>query len=117
MQAPPCTRKGCRCAPWPPDLREGLSVSSLPKHLEPLLERLCVGVYPAGICYADKSVQRNGDYPDLAFLPFRSLRLTVEPACPPDMKELIEFKAAEIQARRGQPFQISTCGQTVELGK
>ena len=81
-----------------------------------LAERLFSGVYPAGIVYADRAREKHGDYAKCAFLPFRSLVLEVEHDCPKALRALIEADAAKIQARRGQPFQVSSSGQTVILG-
>ena len=79
-------------------------------------ERLFVGVYPAGISYADRSREKHGDYARCAFLPFRSLVLEVESDCPKALRALIEADAARIQARRGELFEVSASGQTVRLG-
>lgn len=76
-------------------------------------------VFPTGISYADRTVEdrRTRDYKRLAFLPFATLELEVEKECPPDLLTEIREDAAKIQARRGQPFQVSSCNQTVILGK
>jgi len=79
-------------------------------------DRLFVGVFPAGLSYADRSRDVRGDYARLAFLPYATLVLNIETDCPPDLREEIVAHAATIQARRGEEFQISTCGQTVLLG-
>jgi hypothetical protein len=79
-------------------------------------DRIFAGVFSTGIGYADRQVEEHGDYKRLAFLSFSSLTLDVEKKCPAAMRlEIIEH-AAVIQAKRGQQFQISTCGQTVLLG-
>ncbi len=79
-------------------------------------ERLFVGVFPAGISYADRSREEFGDYKRLAFLPFRSLVVEFAVDCPAGLRALITRDAAVIQARRGEDFQVSTSGQTVRLG-
>lgn len=79
--------------------------------------RIFAGIYPAGIVYADRGREVNRDYKRLAFLPFATLELRLEPDCRPDFAAEIKVDAAAIQARRGQPFQVSTSGQTVILGK
>lgn len=78
--------------------------------------RIFAAVYPTGIGYADRSKEVHGDYKRLAFLTFRTLALTIEPGCPADIRRDIEASAAAIQARRGEPYQVSTSGQTVTLG-
>jgi len=79
--------------------------------------RIFSGVYPCGIVYADRDREIAGDYAKLAFLPFSTLLLEIERTCPKDLALEIKRDAAKIQSRRGQQFQISTCGQTVILGK
>ena len=80
-------------------------------------ERLFIGIYPCGISYADRSREEHGDYKKLAFLPYSTLALDVRPDCPPDLRQTIEADAATIIARKGEPYQVSTCGQTVILGQ
>lgn len=79
--------------------------------------RLFVGVYPAGIAYADRHNEEHGDYKRVAFLPFRSL--TLEPAknASPELLKQAAAHAATIAARRGERFQVSTSGQYVVLGE
>ena len=79
-------------------------------------DRLFIGVYSCGICYADRKREKNGDYARLAFLPYDSLQLAIEPDCPVELRSLIEADAAQIQARSGELFQVSSSGQTVVLG-
>jgi CO dehydrogenase/acetyl-CoA synthase beta subunit len=79
-------------------------------------ERIFVGVFPAGIVYADRFVEIHGDFKRLAFLPYNTLKLAIEKACPRELRVQIEASAANIQAMRGQQYQISTTGQTVLLG-
>jgi len=79
-------------------------------------ERLWSGLFPAGIVYCDRTQERHGDFRKLAFLSYRTLELELEKDCPRDMAEAIKLDAAKIQARRGELFQVSACGQTVRLG-
>jgi len=74
------------------------------------------GVFPTGISYADRCHEVNGDYKKLAFLPFSTLELRFEKNCPEEFKSLITTHAAEIQAKRGEEYQVSESGQTVLLG-
>lgn len=83
---------------------------------EVVAERLFIGVYPAGIVYADRKREERGDYKRLGFLPYRSLEIQIDPNCPSCLRTLVEAHAATIQARRGQRFEVSTCGQHVILG-
>lgn len=78
--------------------------------------RMFVGVYPTGIIYADRKRERGGDYARLGFLCFRTLELDIEHDCPPELRPEIVEAAAGIQARKGEEFPISACGQTVLLG-
>ncbi len=70
-------------------------------------DRLFAGLYPCGIVYADRHREKHGDYARLAFLPYASLVLDVEKDCPPQLAERIRKDAAQIQAKRGQPFRIA----------
>lgn len=79
-------------------------------------DRLFIGVYPTGVVYADRTRERHGDYVRLAFLPFDTLALLVEADCPLELRVQIQCSAAHIQARKGEDYQVSTCGQTVRLG-
>lgn len=79
--------------------------------------RLFIGTYPTGIVYADRHREVDGDYAKIAFLPYASLRLQWSAGnIPPELRELVEDDANRIIARRGQPFEISSSGQTVILG-
>jgi hypothetical protein len=78
--------------------------------------RLFVGVYPCGLVYADLWTEEGGDYKRLAFLPYRTLSLEMEPSCPDHLAREIRRNAGRVQARRGEHFQVSTAGQTVLLG-
>jgi hypothetical protein len=79
--------------------------------------RLFIGVFPAGISYADRTVERHGDYKRLAFLSYATLRLVIETDCPKGLRPAIVAHAATLQARKGEQFEVSTCGQTVLLGE
>lgn len=78
--------------------------------------RLFIGVFPTGIGYADRTVERDGDFARLGFLSFRTLDLEIEDDCPEDLASDVRRHAATIQAMRGQDYQVSTVGQTVRLG-
>lgn len=80
-----------------------------------LRSRLFAGIYPCGIVYADRSNEEAGDYKRVAFLVFRTLELEVsDPRSP--LLPMVRTDAAEIQARRGELFEVSGAGQTVRLG-
>lgn len=81
-----------------------------------MVNRLFSGVYPCGIVYADKQREKGGDYARCAFLPFSSLVLQIERDCPKELRDQIIKDAAAIQARKGQQFSVSSCGQSVVLG-
>jgi hypothetical protein len=79
-------------------------------------ERVFVGIFPTGVSYADRKRQVAGDYARLAFLSFDTLELTFQPDCPQQLRQEIIDDAATIQARKGEQFETSACGQTVLLG-
>jgi hypothetical protein len=79
-------------------------------------DRLFIGVFPAGISYADRERIRAGDYARLAFLSYATLVLDVEPDCPEYLRKEIEGHAATLQARRGEHYEVSAAGQMVLLG-
>jgi hypothetical protein len=78
--------------------------------------RLFIGTFPTGIVYADRQKEEHGDYQLVAFLPYGSLELQVSRKANKRLAESAAEHAATIQARKGQRFQISTCGQTIVLG-
>lgn len=80
-------------------------------------DRLFIGTYPCGLVYADRATEAHGDYKRLAFLPYSTLKLEMEKDCPTDLQARILAHAATLQAKRGEQYQVSTCGQTVTLGK
>lgn len=80
-------------------------------------DRLFVGVYPCGLVFADRSDESSGDYARLAFLSYDTLKLDLKPTCPADLRARIEQYALDMKSKRGEEFQISTCGQTVRLGR
>lgn len=77
---------------------------------------LFAGIFPCGIVYADRKREKGGDYARCAFLPFSSLELQIERDCPKELRDEIIKDAAAIQARKGERFAISSCGQSVILG-
>jgi hypothetical protein len=77
--------------------------------------RLFIGVYPAGLVYADRGREEHGDYARLAFLSYRTLTLDFSPGSEA-FRAVIEAHAAKVQAKRGERFEVSTCGQSVLLG-
>jgi len=79
-------------------------------------QRIFTGVYPTGIVYSDREVEKNGDYKRLAFLSFRLLELAVVPDCPERLRAQIEQDASKIQWRVGEEYPIDCCGHTVTLG-
>jgi hypothetical protein len=83
----------------------------------PSSQRLFMGITPTGISYADRQRERDGDYMKVAFLPFTSLRLQWEPGNhPPELIQAIREDSDRIIAMRGQPYEVSSSGQTVILG-
>jgi len=78
--------------------------------------RLFAGVYPGGIVFADRWIDADGDYKRVAFLPYETLEIKWAADAPKELKPLVMDHAAELQAKRGEQYRISTCGQTVTLG-
>lgn len=79
------------------------------------MSRLFIGTMPTGLAYCDLYREINHDYARVAFLPFSTLELAVEDPDSPLLPEIVDH-AATVQAQRGQPYRVSTCGQTVILG-
>lgn len=80
-------------------------------------DRLFIGVYPAGIVYADRQREQHGDYKRLGFLSYYTLELKTLPDCPTDLRERIRAHAAGLIAKRCEKHTISACGQYVILGE
>lgn len=78
--------------------------------------RLFVGIYPAGVSYADRSREAHGDYARVAFLPYSTLKLEIMRGADPALVKQARAHAATLQARAGETFKVSACGQTVRLG-
>ena len=83
----------------------------------PLEERLFKGNYPCAIVYADRAVERNGDYRLLAMLPYDTLQMIYEKDCPDMWRPLLEAEAIAMQARVGEKYVMSSCGQYIILGR
>jgi hypothetical protein len=76
---------------------------------------LFIGVRCTCVCYCDKSKEEDGDYKTVARLFFDTLELEIYEPQSTLLPEIREH-AAEIQARKGQEFQVSGRGQRVILG-
>lgn len=83
--------------------------------VKPKRDRLFIGLFPAGIVYCDTSREEAGDYKRIAFMSYAKLDLEIDDP-KSDLLGLIREAAAKIQARRGESFVVSGCGQTVLLG-
>lgn len=68
-----------------------------------------------GLAFCDKSREVHGDYKKVAHLFFSDLRLEISDHRSTLLPE-IEKQAYELRQKRGQPFQVSSAGQTVTLG-
>jgi hypothetical protein len=79
-------------------------------------DRLFVGVFPAGISYAARGREVDGDYARVAFLPYATLALEVVPGADKRLVAAARAHAAKIRARRGEEYPIDACGHTVRLG-
>jgi hypothetical protein len=83
----------------------------------PPAERLFMGLYPTGLVFADKAVEIAGDYKRLGYINYERLVLEqVAPGCPPELLALMQAEEARMQAKRGERFETSACGQYVFLG-
>ena len=79
-------------------------------------DRIFVARLATGIGYADRTREEHGDWKRLAILFFSDLRAEIASDCPADLESQIRSHMATIQARRGEPYQVSTSGQTITLG-
>jgi hypothetical protein len=80
-------------------------------------DRIFKGNYPTGIIYADRDVPDIKDFKRLAYLNYSTLVLDIEKDCPEELTHDIIEDAKKIQSRKGEFYQISTCGQGVTLGE
>lgn len=78
--------------------------------------RIFVGAQPAGIVYADRQREVDGDYARLAFVSFKTLEVEFARRCPAELRAEILSDAAKLQARRGEKYPVDACGHTVTLG-
>ena len=88
-------------------------------HTDPLpvieQDRLFVGIHAAAIAYCDRYTEEDSDYKRLATLPYGTLKLDIRADCPEELADVIRTWAVQVQARRGEQFQIAS-NQSVELG-
>lgn len=91
--------------------------AAIPLNEIQLPDRLFIGIFPGGIVYADSLQEQDGDYKRVAFLPYDSLELQLAEDCPAILRDKIIRDAARIQALCGEDFRISSCNQTVRLGR
>lgn len=78
-------------------------------------ERIFCGCFTTGLVWADKKVERHGDYKRLAYMNYGTLLLEVEKDCPKKLRAEIEADAARIQAKRGEAYPVAG-NMTVILG-
>lgn len=79
-------------------------------------EDISIVSFPGGMSFADRTREEHGDYKRLGFIPWDTLEPSIKPDCPPVARELITTTATELQARSGESYTISACGQSVRLG-
>jgi hypothetical protein len=65
--------------------------------------------------YCDKSREENGDYITVARLFFSDLKLEINKPRSTLLPE-IRKHAEKMQAKQGQPYPVSSSGQTITLG-
>lgn len=76
------------------------------------------GIYPCGLVFADKSLMEAGDYKDLAFINYRTLKITWRAKkMSHEFRRYIISEAKNLRSMRGQQYQISSCGQYIILGE
>lgn len=75
-------------------------------------------VMPTGISWVDTSQDgpRTGDWTKVGHLFFSDLRVEIPKGTPRAVEEDVRRRAAVIQAKRGEQYQISGSGQTITLG-
>jgi hypothetical protein len=110
--------------------RQGKSKSNPKKSAlspEQVKARLFIGNYPGGMVYADRAVEKHGDYKRVAFLDYGTLDLRVDSPRSP-LLDAVRRHAANLQAKKGQYHALSATaardaagnligdGQTVQLG-
>ena len=82
-----------------------------------LNEALFAGILGGeGITYADRRVEEHGDYKKCAFVSFKTLELDIHKKCSKDLLPLIREDHTRLLGKRGEEYEVSTCGQTVTLG-
>jgi hypothetical protein len=79
--------------------------------------RLFIGCFPCGLVYADRAIEEHGDYRRVGFLSYKTL--VFEPGEKVNQRLLAEATrhAETIQAKKGEKFEVSSCGQYVILGE
>lgn len=84
-----------------------------------VLDRLFIGVYPGGIVYADKNSYSQGDYKQIAFLPYDTLVPKYRKVrIPPALRRRVEEHIRSMQARRGERYPLDSSGSNfVILGE
>jgi hypothetical protein len=80
------------------------------------MDRLFIGIFPAGISYADRTREEHGDYKQVAFLSYATLKIEWRGRPDAAIRAEVEAHAATMRARAGGTFTVSACGQTVRLG-
>ena len=77
---------------------------------------LFIHIAATGVAYSDRTREEEGDYAKLALLPFSTLEPFFFNGCPDPLRARIVDHMQTIRERRGEDFQVSTAGQTVQLG-
>jgi hypothetical protein len=80
-------------------------------------QRIFCGSYPCGLVFADRTIERDGDYKRLAFLPYDTLEIEFEKDCPGKLADEIVAWVKKMNLKKGDEYRISTCGQTITLGQ
>lgn len=78
-------------------------------------DRIFCGCYPTGFVFADRKVEKNGDYKRLAYINYGTLKLEMEDDVPNHLANDIRAIHEDMLARVGEPYQIAgNC--IIELG-
>lgn len=80
-------------------------------------DRIFVGINANGISFSNRIVIEKGDYSKMARYDFKAMKLVIEDLCHPTFATQIRNWIREQEYKKGQSFQVSTCGQSVNLGE
>lgn len=83
-------------------------------------DALFIGVYPTGLVFSHRGLEKDGDYLRVGFMPYDTLELAEErwfSELDPEIAALVREEVNDMKAKKGQLYPISSCNQTVLLGE